>query len=169
MSMKHVILAGLVTLTASAVALAGPAGGTVSGKVTYEGTPAKMKPIDMSKEPVCAADHKANPVTTENVVVGADGGLKNVVVYLSEGWSGTETAVSSAPTWDQHGCQYIPHVMGVASTWKPSSVDSRNATSPLPLAVTPACPCPALTPSLEMFIGAPMVVPSSESVRPLTS
>ena len=27
------------------------------GKVTYTGTPPKMKPIDMSKEPVCAKEH----------------------------------------------------------------------------------------------------------------
>jgi hypothetical protein len=34
---------------------AGSRGGTISGKVTYEGTPARMKPIDMSKEtaPLC--------------------------------------------------------------------------------------------------------------------
>ena len=37
--------------------------GTISGKVTYTGTPVKQKPIDMSKEPSCAKQH-ATPVTT---------------------------------------------------------------------------------------------------------
>ena len=46
-------------------------GGTVSGKVTYTGTPAKSKAIDMSKEPSCAKQH-ATPVTTETVVTGAN-------------------------------------------------------------------------------------------------
>ena len=35
-----------------------PAGsGSITGKVTYTGTPMKMKPIDMSKEPSCAKQH----------------------------------------------------------------------------------------------------------------
>ena len=33
------------------------AGGTVAGKVTFTGTPPKMKPIDMAKEPSCAKEH----------------------------------------------------------------------------------------------------------------
>ena len=44
-------------------------GGTVSGKVTYTGTPVKPKPIDMSKEPSCAKQHNP-PVTTETLVTG---------------------------------------------------------------------------------------------------
>ena len=54
--------------------------GTVSGKITYTGTPAKQKPIDMSKEPSCAKQH-TTPVTTETVVTGANNTLANVVVY----------------------------------------------------------------------------------------
>ncbi|HXC47952.1 MAG TPA: hypothetical protein VNU20_06650, partial [Candidatus Sulfotelmatobacter sp.] len=84
MSMKHVIMAGLVTLAASAVAFAGPAGGTVSGKVTYEGTPAKMKPIDMSKEPSCQKMY-TTPPTVETVVTGSGNSLQDVVVYISAG------------------------------------------------------------------------------------
>ena len=30
-----------------------------------------------------------------------------------EGWSGSPEAATSTPTWDQKGCQYIPHVMGL--------------------------------------------------------
>jgi hypothetical protein len=62
MSMKHIVMAGAVMLAVSAVAFAEPAGGTISGKVTYEGTPAKMKPIDMSKEPSCAKMYTTPPV-----------------------------------------------------------------------------------------------------------
>src|SRR6202049_3286707 len=109
MSMKHVILAGLVPLTASAVALAGPAGGTVSGKVTYTGTPAKMKPIDMSKEPSCAKQH-ASPVMTQNVTTGPGNTLQWVVVYISAGDQGS-TAPSQAVKYEQKGCEYLPHVL----------------------------------------------------------
>jgi len=59
-------------------------GGSVNGKVTYEGTPAKPKPIDMSKEPSCQKQH-ATPVTTETVVTGPNNSLENVVVYVSAG------------------------------------------------------------------------------------
>jgi len=90
-----------------------PSESSITGTIKLDGTAPHQRPIDMSKEPSCAAEHKANPVTTENVVVGSGGGLKNVVVYISEGWSGPEQVASSTPSWDQHGCQYIPHVMGL--------------------------------------------------------
>jgi plastocyanin len=84
-------------------------GGTISGKVTYTGTPVKQKPIDMSKEPSCAKQH-ATPVTTETVVTGANNVLENVVVYISAGADDTNVP-SQAVTFTQKGCQYIPHVI----------------------------------------------------------
>lgn len=83
--------------------------GTVSGKVTFTGTPAKQKPIDMSKEPSCAKQH-ATPVTTETVVTGAGSVLQNVVVYISAG-ADDANAPAQAVTFTQKGCQYIPHVI----------------------------------------------------------
>jgi hypothetical protein len=95
------------------VSAAPPSGGSVTGTIKLDGTPPHQKPIDMSKEPSCAAIHKDHPVTTENVVVGSEGGLANVVVYVSEGWSGGEWAAPAQPVFDQKGCQYKPHVMSV--------------------------------------------------------
>jgi plastocyanin len=110
MRMKQVYIAGLGVLAASAIAVyAAPSGGTISGKVTYQGTPAKAKPIDMSKEPSCAKQH-ATPVTTETVVTGPNNSLENVVVYVSAG-APDESAPSEAVKFDQKGCQYIPHVL----------------------------------------------------------
>ena len=86
-------------------------GGTVSGKVTYTGTPAKSKAIDMSKEPSCAKQH-ATPVTTETVVTGANNVLENVVVYISAG-ADDASAPAQAVTFTQKGCQYIPHVLAM--------------------------------------------------------
>src|ERR1700675_543864 len=83
--------------------------GTVSGKVTYTGTPAKQKPIDMSKEPSCAKQH-ATPVATENVVPGPNNSLENVVVYVSSDAPDDSQVPAQAVTYDQKGCQYIPHV-----------------------------------------------------------
>jgi plastocyanin len=110
MRMKQIYIAGLTVLAASAIVVyAAPSGGTISGKVTYEGTPAKAKPIDMSKEPSCAKQH-ATPITTETVVTGANNALENVVVYVSAG-APDEGAPSQPVKFDQKGCQYIPHVL----------------------------------------------------------
>ncbi len=86
--------------------------GSVSGTVKLDGTAPHMKGIDMSKEPSCAAVHKDKPVTMENVVAGANGGLANVVVYVTKGLSGNETSSSSVDL-TQKGCQYLPHVVAV--------------------------------------------------------
>src|SRR5262245_37461438 len=59
--------------------------GTVSGKITFEGTPPKPEKIQMSADPYCAMANK-EPYT-ENVVV-SDGGLENVIVYISSGMEG---------------------------------------------------------------------------------
>jgi Carboxypeptidase regulatory-like domain len=92
---------------------AAPSGSSITGTVKLEGTAPHQRPIDMSKEPSCAAVHKANPVTTEAVVAGSDGSLKNVVIYISDGLSGGTETAPETPTWDQKGCQYIPHVMAL--------------------------------------------------------
>jgi hypothetical protein len=84
--------------------------GTVSGKVTYTGTPAHQKPIDMSKEPSCAKQH-ATPITTETVVTGPDNALENVVVYVSAGAPDEGQVPTQSITYTQKGCQYIPHVL----------------------------------------------------------
>lgn len=87
-----------------------PAGsGSITGKVTYTGTPMKMKPIDMSKEPSCAKQH-ATPITTENVATGPGNTLQWVVVYISAGDEGTTTP-SQSVRYDQKGCEYLPHIL----------------------------------------------------------
>jgi Carboxypeptidase regulatory-like domain len=106
-------LALVTMISQHTVKAAPPSAASVTGTIKLDGTAPHQKPIDMSKEPSCAAIHKDHPVTTETVVAGPDGGLANAVVYVSQGLSGaaaTETA-SSTPTWDQKGCQYIPHVL----------------------------------------------------------
>jgi len=110
MGRKQFVVAGLAMLVLAATSKAGPpAGGTVSGKVTYEGTPAKMKPIDMSKEPSCAKMYPTPPVA-ETVVAGSGNSLGNVVVYISAG-APDEAAPSTAAVFNQKGCRYIPHVL----------------------------------------------------------
>src|SRR5580704_5754870 len=109
MRVKNIMLAGVALLASAALTSAGPGGGTVEGKITYEGTPAKQKPIDMSKEPSCAQQH-ATPITTETVVTGPNNALDNVVVYISAG-APDDAAPSKAAVFTQKGCRYMPHVL----------------------------------------------------------
>jgi hypothetical protein len=107
---NRVFLSGLAVMVFSAATVnPKPSGGTVSGIVTYEGTPAKQKIIDMSKEPSCAKIH-TTPATTETVVTGPGNGLVNVVVYVSAG-APDESAPSEPAKFDQKGCQYLPHLL----------------------------------------------------------
>ena len=108
--MKRLFFSGLAAVIFSAAIVnPKPSGGGVSGKVTYEGTPAKPKPIDMAKEPSCAKEHTV-PATTESVLAGPGNGLGNVVVYVSLG-APDEGAPSQPARLDQKGCQYLPHVL----------------------------------------------------------
>ncbi len=89
-------------------------GGTVTGKVAFEGTPPVMKTLDMSATPYCDRAHQGKPVKSEEVVVNSNGTLKNVFVWVKSGlpdrnWQIPTTAV----TLDQQGCMYHPHVVGV--------------------------------------------------------
>jgi plastocyanin len=67
----------------------------------------------MSKDPGCAQMRGGAEATAESVVVGANGGLANVVVYISQGLTGNEAASSQPVTLSQKGCQYVPHVVAV--------------------------------------------------------
>jgi hypothetical protein len=107
------VLALLVLLSERKVSASPPAESSVTGVVKLDGAAPHQRPINMSKEPYCDNLHKASPVSTETVVAGPDGGLRNVVVYISQGWSGPDQPESDVQNWDQKGCQYIPHVMAL--------------------------------------------------------
>jgi len=98
----------------SAPTVGASATGQIVGTVKLDGPAPHQKPIDMSKDPACAQAHGGAPVMAENVVVGANGGLANVVVYISQGLTGNEAAISSQlATIDQKGCVYVPHVVAL--------------------------------------------------------
>ena len=111
MRTRYIAVVAIMMLVRSAVMVlaAPPAGsGTVSGNVTYTGTPPQMKAIDMAKEPSCAAQH-ATPVMTETVVTGVGKTLQHVVVYISAGDEASSIDTQTVRV-DQKGCQYTPHI-----------------------------------------------------------
>ncbi len=63
--------------------------GKITGTVKLAGAAPHMRGIDMSKDPVCAKASASDPAHLENVVVGQGGGLENVVLYITEGLTGS--------------------------------------------------------------------------------
>jgi plastocyanin len=92
--------------------------GTISGVISFEGTPPAPKKIDTAADPVCG---QKNPNLMTDDTVVKDGKLANVFVYVKEGTvEGGDKLADYAwdtPTTplklDQNGCHYVPHVMGV--------------------------------------------------------
>jgi plastocyanin len=95
----------------AAPAAAAPAAtATLDGKIMFDGTlPANSK-IQMAADPYCLQNAK-NPMTEE--YVGENGGLGNVIVYVSSPVSGTFPTPTEDVTIDQHDCHYVPHVFTI--------------------------------------------------------
>jgi hypothetical protein len=119
-SMKSLI--PLFSVAALACSAQFASAGDVSGKITLKGTPKPEVPIDLGPE--CG---KLNPTkqTTRHYVVGKDGGLANVFVYIKD--AKKADATGAAPTLDQLGCVYEPYVMGVV-TGQPFKIKNSDAT-----------------------------------------
>lgn len=80
---------------------------TVTGRVRFLGTPPELKVIDTSK-----CHPGAKPVLEETIVVGANQGLKDVIVYIK---NAPASDGSAQPTLvlDQIDCVYTPHVLPI--------------------------------------------------------
>jgi plastocyanin len=89
--------------------------GTITGMVKLDGAAPHMKGIDMSKDPYCVKANAGNTPQMENVVVGSGGGLKNVVLYISDGLSGAALTApgTTVQVFDQKNCEYTPHVLAM--------------------------------------------------------
>ena len=87
--------------------------GSITGSVTFEGTPPAFRPIDMAAEPPCV---KANPkpVTPPVVILGDHNQLANVAVYIKSGLEKYKYDTPAAPVvLDQQGCMYTPRVLAL--------------------------------------------------------
>ena len=103
--------------SAASAPYSGPTG-TISGVVSFNGTPPAPKKIDTTADPICG---QKNPNLQTDDTVVKDGKLANVFVYVKEGsveggkkvgdysWATPTTEVQL----DQNGCHYVPHVLGV--------------------------------------------------------
>jgi len=104
----------ILSILAVGACIAGQAvAGDVTGKVMFEGAAPKPSRLRMDADPVCSKAHKG-PVTGEEVVVNGNNTLKNVLVYVKDGpLKKKYDAPSEKIVFDQEGCIYHPHVLGV--------------------------------------------------------
>jgi plastocyanin len=100
---------------------------SITGTVTFQGTPPALRPIDMSASAACV---KANPtpVISPDVVTGPNDALANVVVYVKSGLGHYRYPVPQTPViLDQKNCMYTPHVLAVM-VGQPFSVANSDPT-----------------------------------------
>jgi len=84
--------------------------GTFKGRVVVNGNVAKLSPLVAQGQAVADAVCSLQPVENESVLVGADGGLANVFVYLSKVPNVDIPAPpSDVVQIDQKGCKFVPH------------------------------------------------------------
>ena len=110
MAICAVLLAGWSIPTAGQQNVLSRATATISGKISFEGTPPPNDRVQMSSDPYCQM-HAADYPTVETTTV-SDGGLENVIVYVSNGLpSGVSYAPTTSIELDQLNCHFIPHVL----------------------------------------------------------
>ncbi len=98
-----------VTLLAVALLATNSFAGNLTGKVTFKGTAPKAKALKMNADPFCAKEN--SKAVDETITVNTNGTLKNVFVYVKDAKGGTP--VTTPVEFDQKGCQYHPHVIGL--------------------------------------------------------
>ena len=102
-----------ITLIICSAFLANLNGGSLSGKVNFDGKPPKKRTLNskMTADPICGSSHK-EPIYNQSFVINEQGYLKNVIVYLKNvKYKGSPP--KNPAILDQKGCIYSPHVQGI--------------------------------------------------------
>lgn len=83
-------------------------GGSVSGKILYEGKPVSPKKMTVTQDSnVCGNTKQVYPVEVNG------GGVVNAVVWIDDITKGKAFSLPS-PSLDQKGCMFMPHVLLMA-------------------------------------------------------
>jgi plastocyanin len=99
--------------------------GVITGTISLDGAIPTPRPLRMDSDPKCVADPGA---MSETLLVGPDGGVQNVLVYVKDGLGARTYPVPTTPvTLDQKGCRYSPHVFGV-QVGQPVMISNSDAT-----------------------------------------
>jgi plastocyanin len=97
--------AGVALSMSVGASLASAAGGTISGQVKYDGTAPAPKAVEVTKDKEVCGLHQH---FQEDLIVDSGGGIANAVVIVK----GAKGDLKPGDvTFDQKGCDYVPHVL----------------------------------------------------------
>lgn len=114
--MKKLIVLSVVTVClALGVTASAEEWGDLTGRFVYDGTPPAPAPVTVTKDVEFCGKHK---LVNEELVVGKDGGVKNIVVLLYLGRGDEAPAVHESyektagdkVLLDNKNCRFEPHV-----------------------------------------------------------
>jgi hypothetical protein len=89
-------------------------GARLGGRVVYRGDPPARRPINMSKDAKCVEMHGGKTVFDEDLIVGADGGVKNAFIRVQRGAPKMDYPMPEKPAvLSQEGCMFHPRVQGI--------------------------------------------------------
>lgn len=86
--------------------------GSITGTITFEGKAPKMKPLRLDADPICVANNEIAP-KKEWLILDENKGVKNVLVFVTEGLNIDYSPPEEPVVIDQKGCIYSPHVLGI--------------------------------------------------------
>ena len=80
----------------------------------------------MASDEGCQKAHAGKPAYDEAVVIGKSGGLANAFVYIQAGLEGKKFEPSTeAVVMDQHGCMFVPRIIGIRRRTNPRPQERR--------------------------------------------
>lgn len=85
----------------------------LAGTVTLKGTPPVMTAITNINDPKCHDMHGDEPLKSDRVLCGENGGLQNVFITITNPPAGDYATPEEPVILDQVGCMYTPHVVGI--------------------------------------------------------
>jgi len=81
--------------------------GSVTGRVVFDGTPPAPATLVVDEDAeACGGNRPA-----EDLLVGADGGIQNVVLSIEGVQAGKDWDFSEEFVYDQNQCRFVPHVL----------------------------------------------------------
>ena len=86
--------------------------GSIIGTITFEGKAPKMKPLKLDADPICVVNNEIAP-KKEWLILDENKGVKNVLVFVTEGLNIDYSPPEDPVVIDQKGCIYSPHVLGI--------------------------------------------------------
>lgn len=117
---KYILMTMMFIYAATSVAR-GEDRGFIKGTVKWIGqTRPPRRTVSTASDPNCADARKGKPLLSDDLIINANGTVKNVFVYVKSGLpKGKRWRVPAEPkVLDQKGCRYEPHVFGVMAGQK---------------------------------------------------